>query len=113
MLAGTHICLSAETHKSEDEKIHIPFFGEFSRKVACDFCWCILAQKSRGWLRFRRFFDENHRNDPNFFFKNFRVAEIFASTKNFRDERANEQASERTNEQTNERIAFQSVNVKV
>ena len=31
MLAGTHICLSAETHKSEDEKIHMPLFGEFSR----------------------------------------------------------------------------------
>ena len=46
------------------------------------------AGKSRGWLRFRRSFDENDRNDHNFFFQNFRVAEIFASTKNFRDERA-------------------------
>ena len=44
------------------------------------------AENSRGQLRFRRFFDENDRNDPNFFFQNFRVAEIFASTKNLLDE---------------------------
>ena len=41
------------------------------------------AGKSRGKLRFRRFFDENDRNDPNFFPKfsrrrNFRVDEKFA-----------------------------------
>ena len=38
--------------------------GWIRRKVACDFRFRILAQKSRGWLRFRRFFDEIDRNDP-------------------------------------------------
>ena len=60
------------------------------------------AEKSRGWLRFRRFFDENDRGDPNFFFK------IFASPKLSRRRKicatstpASERASEPTNERTN------------
>ena len=72
--------------------------GRIRQKMACESFELQTAQKSRGWLRFRRFLDEKDRGGPNFFFQNFRAAEIFASPKQFRDERANAHANERTND---------------
>ena len=38
--------------------------------MACEIFKLRTAQKSRGWLRFQRFFDEIDRIAPNFFFEN-------------------------------------------
>ena len=43
--------------------------------MAREFSKLQTAQKSRGWLRFRRFFDEIDRVAPNFFFENFTPSE--------------------------------------
>ena len=72
--------------------------GRIRQKMACESFELQTAQKSPGWLRFRRFLDQKDRDDPNFLFQNFRAAEIFASPKNFRDERANAHANEPTND---------------
>ena len=42
--------------------------------------------------------DENDRDDPNFFFENFRAAKIVASPKKNRDEQVNTHTNERTTE---------------
>ena len=38
--------------------------GRIHQKMACEIFELQTAQKSRGWLRFRRFFDQNDRVDP-------------------------------------------------
>ena len=62
------------------------------QKMACEIFELRRAQKSRGWLRFRRFSDENDRDDTNFFF------EIFTSSKFLSRRQKN---SRRTNARTN------------
>ena len=79
--------------------------GQIRQKMACASFELQTTQKSRGWLRFRRFLDEKDRGGPNFFFQNSRAAEIFASPKNFRDERAKAHANERTNERPSVQVA--------
>ena len=59
-----------------------------------------MAQKSRGWLRFRRFLDGIDRIGSNFCFPNFRADENFAPKKKFR---ADEKFSWRANERKNKR----------
>ena len=49
--------------------------GRIRQKMAREFSKLQTAQKSRGWLRFRRFFDEIDRVAPNFFFENFTPSE--------------------------------------
>ena len=44
--------------------------GRICQKMACEIFKLWTAQKSRGWLRFQRFFDEIDRIAPNFFFEN-------------------------------------------
>ena len=51
--------------------------GRIRQKMAREFSKLQTAQKSRGWLRFRRFFDEIDRVAPNFFFFNFTPSEKF------------------------------------
>ena len=44
--------------------------GRKRQKMECKIFELRTAQKSRGWLRFQRFFDEIDRIAPNFFFEN-------------------------------------------